>query len=511
MKKYNYLFILFLINISCNKQDDHLQRAKSDLKQSIEIMQSALDFNNEPDIYDPAIPINPSTKSNSQKKSDSLLIKMKNAKYLDSIFFTEKIDYPSNYLELDYDKGNFGLIRGNKNYYYQHNDEEPIFLLEKVIYRDKTSQVLADTIDYGAQTNLYKGIVFNSPKPIKQLKVKVIYKYPQVKKISLRKDKLSIVLPEGEIKLKKLVNNTVQFIIPINSREKLIDAIAYDIDGQPIEKEGYSYKNSLTENQITFLEKAIPVQKTAIEKLNNNEFKNIDELDNYIYDESPAELNENSTKFIATYNFKDNIAYVDLFFQKGNKVYTEQNITIENNNYNKTRLNFFKATDTISKKQGFLGLDGKWIKPPVFNGLRYENDYYYSAYVNDTAVLFRLNPKENSFDSVDYWLDEYELFHGNLAIIKNENGDQGVINAETNKMMLSFKYNYLINDNGIFIVKNKKNKYGAYDANLKQLLPEIYSYLSVTENEIHTNLIIDGKPNKKEVFNLKGTRIRNKD
>ncbi|MBJ2174831.1 hypothetical protein JBL43_11325 [Aureibaculum sp. A20] len=508
MKKYNYLLILFIIIVSCNSQDESLQEAKSDLKKSVEIMQSALDFNNEPDIYNPAIIINSKSKNNPQKQLDSLIVKKKIINYLDSIFFTERIDYPGNYLEIDYDKSDFGLIRGDKNYYYQHKDEEPVFLLEKVIYRDKTSQVLADTIEYGAQTNLYKGIVFNTPKPIEQLQVKVIYKYPQVKKVSLRKDKLSIELPEGEIRLKKLENNKVQFIMPISLREKLANVFAYDGDGNAIDVSNYSYSKALTTDQISYLEKVIPIQKMAIEKLNKNEFNSQLELDTYINNNSPADPKDGSTKLIATYIFEEDIAYIDVFFQKGNELYTEHNIIIEKDTYKATHLNFSKATDTTTKKLGFVGLDGNWIKPPVFENLNYQNDYYYTATKNDSLLLLRLNPKENSFDPVNYKLGEYDLYYENLAIIENPNKEQGIINAKTNQMVLPFNYEYIFEDEGLFIARNIDDKYGVYNANMKQVLPEIYDDIEIYDGKISTKIWEDGKLKTDDDFNLKGLKLK---
>lgn len=508
MKNF-YVLIVLLLTVACNSQNENLKEAKEELEYSIEYMQSALDSYNQTSVINPIVSNNANHKNSPKNNTDSLLVKKKIANFLDSITFFEKIEYPRNYLELNYEKSDFGRLIRDKKFLNKGEDYEPIFLLEKINFKDKTSKTLSDTIRYGASSSFDKGIWLNSSKPIAQLVVKVIYQYPEVIKISLREDKLSVSLPEGEVSLTRLENNFVSFLLPIDLKDKLADAIAYDTDGQAIEMTGFAQQNVLTEQQIVFLNKVIPIQKTALEKLRKNEFKDKSALDEYINNKTPEEPDAPTTHFIAKYKFAKAVATVDLFLQKGDQLSTAYNITIENDNYEKTKLNFFKALDTLTKKQGFVGLDGNWIKPPALKGLRYESDYYYTAIVNDSLVLLRLNPKKNTIETVDYELGAYGAVHGKLVIIKNKDGDHGIINQETNKMEIPFTYKWLIEDGGLFIVRtNNKEKFGAYDTNMKQVLPEIYDDIDVEEGKIRTTLKIEGQPSKYEVFSLKGAKLK---
>lgn len=522
IKKYLCLIFLLVLTMSCNGQNKELQEAKLALEEKIDlqVMRARLDSIREP-IYSSLITINPIAEENSKRYSDSFLVKKKLMRYLNTMYFEQYIEYPENYINVSYRSRSFGGVTGDRDYLENNSMETPIFLLDKIIFRDNTSQIIADTLTFGKtlrQKHKQIDLAVNSTKPVKQLEVNVMYKYPKVEKVSLRKDQLKVNLPEGPVNLRSIAYNHVSFTIPKALKDKFVAVIAYDSIGEPVEIDKFN-KNQSHLDDLATAKKIINARKNAVEKLNNNEFKNKEELDQYLIKELLSK-DQDANEILLIFQFKKVIAFVDLFFQTGEKIDVNQNIVIENVQDRITSLNFFVANDTLTKKKGFVGLDGNYIKPPVFKHLYYVNDYYYHGIKEVDTVkdehsyglredaYYLLNNKKGTFTEVDYLLFNNEIHHNNLAIINNNKKEVGIVNAETNQIRLPLKYEHVRYENGLFIVRNKEGKKGVYNVEMKQILSVIYNSIEIEKDKIVTKIRVSGQLDIKENFTKKGVKLK---
>ncbi len=509
MKLKLHLILALFIGVSCNSQENEisLEEAKNQLQESIASMKEAIEFSNTPPKYNPSTTLSEGIVLKEYTKQDSTVARSKIVTYLDSIILTEKIEYPGNYIEIDYDRYDFKKLLGPTDAGFYGNSQEPIFVLNKITYKDESFQTVNDTIDYGV-SSFEKGIMLDKSKPIEKFDITAFYNYPEVKKISLRKNILTEQLPEGPLTLKLLEDNVAYFVVPAAIITKIIDVIGYESEGNRIEKLAVSSEKALTEEDLNYFKKSIPLYESALRSIADNDFKNVGELKNYLVEKLPKQPDTNADVFIITYRFKDDIAAVDLFLQKNESAFTKHNIVVKNDNYEKTRFDFFAATDTITQKMGFVGLDGIWKEEPIFNGLRYENEFYYSALLEGEDVYIRLDEKNDAFEIVDYRVIDTEIYFKNLVII-NRDWKLGVINAENNSIVIPTKYRAIDQEYGLFLVTTQNHNEGVFNKEGKVILSDTYYSISILEDKIQAHTKVEDGDDIYEEFDFTGKKIGN--
>ncbi|WP_157972806.1 hypothetical protein [Aureibaculum luteum] len=517
MKKYIYILSFLLFSIACKPQNKELQEAQIELEKIVQSIESLLAFMDSSIILTPADHEgNDSLKVSDFRDAfglkDTLVIEEHINNYLDSIKFVEKLLYPTNYLELDYYGYDFGKIISQSGYYTTPTKEEPIFLLKKVFFKNKTTLAVNDTMVY-SPGNSRKGNQIESSKPAAKLAIEVQYQYPIINKVSLGIVNNKISLPEGDIILKKINKNEVTLIMPKVLEERIVDINAIYKDGNVLKKKGMSGNTLPSKEELLFFEKVLVIQKSALKKLKDNEFKNKKKLDAYIKKNVPNEPTSTQQLFTGTYYFNGDVSSIDLFIKKEQNIFGKRNILIEKNAYRKLEENtygYYISTDTVSGKDGLMGIDGNWKIQPNYEYLNARNDFYF---IGESEQLFHLNIMEEKLEPVSYQLRETKLYYGNLVISKIKDSWDillyGVTNAKTNQLVIPNKYKYISVDNGLFEVLNLDDTRGVYDKNGKQILPEIYDSISIYDNIIKTSRSIDGQSNSKyEVFNFKGVELK---
>jgi len=520
MKKYIYILILFLFSISCKTQNKELQEAQIELEEKIQGITSLLDFMDSSVVF---APTNKEIKDSLTKRDfkyafnlkDSIVIKEKIENYLDSLHFYQTIQYPKNYIELNYDDNNIGNIIGDFGYFSDKKKEEPIYLLQKVFFKDKTTLSPNDTIDYGISA-FKKGLQLKSSKPIEKLAIEVHYQYPIIKKFSLGKGNTKISLSEGEIILKRLDKNQVTLIMPKTLKERLVGMNAIYNDGRVLDSKGMSGNTLPSKKKLDFFKSVLTIQQDALKKLKDNEFKDKNALEIYINNKMPDEPKEEAPLYTGTYYFSGNVSSLDVFIKKEQNVFNKKNIVIETGSYRKSiesKIGYYIATDSITGKDGLVGIDGQWKIQPDFEDLRFNNDFYYKGtYGDDLNQLYHLNITQNKLYKVSsYDIHEIKLYHGNLAIISKSKSFRqlfGVLNAETDQTIIPNKYKYIKVENGLFIVENLERKEGVYDKNGRQILSEIYSDIEIHDKKIHTSIYVKNASDVEEVFSLKGIKLK---
>ncbi|MDO6808731.1 hypothetical protein Q4603_08920 [Zobellia galactanivorans] len=517
MKNHIYTTILLLISIACKPQNKELQEAQIEIEENIQSTESLLDFIDSGLILTPADheaidTLEASDFRSAFRLNDSLVIEKNINNYLDSIKFVEKLRYPTNYLELDYYVSDFGKTISNSGYYNTPKNDEPIFLLKTVFFKDKTTLAINDTMTY-SRGNSGKGYQIESSKPVEKLAIEIQYQYPIIDKISLGKNNNKISLPEGEVSLKKINKNEVTLIMPKVLKERIVDINAIYKNEKVLREKGMSGNTLPSKEELLFHEKVLDIQKLALKKLKNNEFKNKENLEAFIKKNIPKERPISKEQlFTGTYYFNGNVSSIDLFIKKEQNIFGKQNILIEKSPYRKLEENtygYYISTDTVTGKDGLIGIDGNWKIQPNYEYLYARNDFYF---IGAAEQLFHLNINEEKLEPVSYQLRETKLYHGNLAITETKDirWDElyGVTNAKTNQPVIPHKYRSIRVKNGLFEVLNLDNSIGVYDKNGKQILPEIYDDIYIDDNKIETGRKVDGKPYLREVFNLKGVKIK---
>ncbi len=512
MKKYTYCLVFIIM--SCTAQNKELKEAKVELEEQIASINSLLSFMDTSFLITPTIEVpNDSLDKFDFRKpfdsKDTTVTKEKIDTYLDAINFYEDIQYPTNYIELSYDNNEVASIIGNYDYFRERKDEEPIYLLKKVTFKDKSTLNTTDTITYD-NNSFKKGIQLKSSKPVDKLTVEVQYQYPSIEKISLDKQNTIASFPEGDIILKGLEKNQVTLIMPKTLKERIIDINAIYKDGRVLDSKGMSGRTLPSKEKLLFFEEVLALQEKALKKLKNNEFADKVALETFINSAMPAEPKDQNPLFTGFYYFSGDVSSINLFVKKEQNIFNKKNIIIETSSYQKSKENkmgYYIAKDQYSGKDGLVGIDGKWKVKPDFLNLRIHNRFYYGGtYNGDLNQLYHLNIKQNKLERVSYDIQGIETYYDNL-VITSKRSNVGLINGKTGLFILPMKYKFVKETNGVFIVKNEYNMEGVYNKKGKKILPEIYDDVRIYDDKIQTVRYVEGKSDLKEVFNLKGIKL----
>ncbi|MBJ2174830.1 hypothetical protein JBL43_11320 [Aureibaculum sp. A20] len=476
MKKYIYITTLLLFSISCKPQNRDLQEAEIELEEKIKSAESLLNFMDSNIVFAPADQVqDDSLKIYFQEASglkDTLEIKKAINKYLDSLYLREDLQYPSNYITFDYYDGKFGNIIGYSSYYYDNEKENPVFLLKKVVFKDKTVLVTNDTLKRLTKSSSNIGVRLKQSKPVEKLEVEVNYQYPVVEKFNLGKDNTKLTFPEGEIILKNIEKNKVTLIMPKSIEERLVVIDALYKDGRVMQKHGMSGGTLPSKETLSFLKTVMGIQKNALKKLKNNEFKDKAELETFIKKNIPAEPLETEPYYTATYRYSGNVSSINIFISKQQNILGKKNLVVQKSYLSKRKdqFGYFISTDSITKKDGLVGIDGKWKIQPNFNELSSLNYYYYGGYLNGSYQLYLLDLSKNNLTPVSYSLFESDLYHNTLVIVERKSL-RGVVDAKTGKVIIPIEHKYIWAEKDLFKVKNQSNKVEYFDKNGKQVSP----------------------------------------
>ena len=391
--------------------------------------------------------------------------KTKIDKLLSDMYLRQYIDYPKSAILMHLDSYKmediFGAKRSSKDF--------PHISVHNVSYIDKSKQKVNLKAEWEDSNDLY--VEVNTSKPIENMDVEVSYTLPLVKEYYISKEK-PIVLKNGTIKLENIAGGQVQFSMSNDAlKEHIIVVDAIHTSGKSLRKSGESMYSHPSKANIAYMKKTNILLKELIDRINNKSIfgslfgkksiESIDELKDALKNIPKPTEEEQQQKSFWTYSFAGDIAKVRVVIGEGRtKTYTKELVIKKHLSMYQSSLGYYKARDVKTKKEGFVGKDGKWLIEPKYHNLSYLDDYYYyGKYKDDRNQLYRLNTKKNTLERVEYLLYRAKLIDGNLQMTeKVRNDKRGVVNAKTGQVIVPMKYDNIVFDNGLFVAHFTQNK-----------------------------------------------------
>lgn len=388
---------------------------------------------------------------------DTNASKTKIDKFLSDMYVRQYIDYPTSAILMNLDSYKmediFGALRSSKDF--------PSISVHNIKYIDKSQDNVNLKAEWEDYNDLYVDV--NTSKPIESIGAKISYTLPLVKEyyISMQEP---LVLKGGTIKLENMGGGRVQLSMSDDAlKERIIEIDAIHTSGKSLRKTGTSMYSHPSKENIAYMKKTSILLKELIKRIDNKSMfdalfgmKNIESLDalkKALQNIPKPTKEEEKQKSFWTYSFSGDIKKVRVVVRLGRtEVRTKELVVKKHPSMYQNSLGYYKARDIETKKEGFVGKDGKWLVQPKYKRLSIMNDYYYRGeYKDDLNQLYWLNTKKNILERVAYKLNKVELIHGYLVITEKVRNDQrGVINAKTGKVIVPMKYAYVVLDNGLF-------------------------------------------------------------
>ncbi len=379
------LLFFCLIIISCNTQNDEIINIKTKLKESITSMQSTLDFIEEGFIMSPSISnkdglLNDSDFEDEFKIKDSVLLKNEFEKEFEETYFKQDLQYPlSSNVLLRCDLYDLGKILGKFNYYNNNHDESPDFLVKKIVFINKTQKTNSFTTGDGS-------IELKTAKPIKNIEIVINYQFPTIKSVEFNEVKTKLNFEQENIFLKNITKNEATFIIPNTLKDRIVAVNGIYADGRVLKNIGETSRELPSEEELLFFRKMISFQKKAVDKIENNDFETLKELNDFLKKEKPKRLMSRSVnlkKRTITYHFSGNVKSIILFMKKKKNNFHEKTIIIEKDNFfneNDRRQKYFVIKDTITNRKGLVNVNGQLIIPAKYTGYSIDTDPPFWSY-----------------------------------------------------------------------------------------------------------------------------------
>lgn len=450
MKK-NILLLLLTIVISCNGQDNEIEKIKNTLEKSNKSMISTLNFMESGTIIRPAEPNEDEVLYESDfdkefKVKELATINKEFEKEFDKIYFEQKLKYPSltSSVKLRMDLYDLGRIFGNP-YFYEEYDAFEI-KETKIIFKNKSTKKIANFEEN-------EWIDLKTIKPIDNIQIKIEYVIPIIQKLEFNKDIISATIENQTIRLKNLEKNKATFIIPKELEDKIIGVNGIYKNNKVLVTKGETSKELLTAEEKQVFKEFIEFQKQVIQKIDNKELKTKKEILTYIKRNEPktAKINDNTKKNIAlTYHFSGNLKSVNLFVRQEEPSVNEKLLTVKRYRHSWFskffhKINYFLIEDKNTEKTGVINLNGEVIIPVKYSSIRIFNNYFFSLELNDEYVLHRLNKKTNQLEKVNYKIpkfkSDYDYYKKYIIIESLEEEDKyGIVNCETGEIVVPMKY-----------------------------------------------------------------------
>ncbi|MGG6232194.1 WG repeat-containing protein [Tenacibaculum sp. SDUM215027] len=481
--------VLFLLISSCNSQKKEVIEIKNKLNKSITSMQSTLDYFENGFIMIP-------TKSEVNKRlqdndfdeefkiSDSTSIKKGFEEVFKKASLQQSFEYPlASSILVKKDLSPVSKLLRDYQYFREYDEERPKFIPIKIVFKNKTKKTSSFDFD-----GLDGEIFLKNAKPVESVTFKIDYQFPVINKFEFNKNSTKTNIDSKEIILKEIKDNKATFIIPEHIKNNIIAINGIYKDGRVLRNLGESSKSIPSKEKRLFIKKMIAFQKQVVNKIENKDFKTIEEIKSFITKNTPktAIFKKNLLKTTSyTFHFSGDIKSINIFMKTKNS-FQQKTVVINRVIGSSTFINekdkYFVVNDTVTWEEGLIDLNGKLIIKPKYDKLSvFNNHFFEQCIVNEKCKLYWLNTRKKRLEEVDYELTTY---------------------------MSSAKYNYY---QKYLLIENQerqgdmiKVQYGVVNCVTgKIVVPIKYDDINIIENKIHTN-----KNSKKETFSLNGVKLK---
>jgi len=435
---------------------------------------------------------------------------------LNKLYFHQKVIYPNTALSISFSaKSLMYSVRD----YDEYKFPEPTLKLKKVFYQDGSTASFDKKV-YGRSEETTDEI--KGTKWIDSIELEASYHYPEAMPvINLSPENPSKQIASGKIELISIEDATAILKISPAAKEKILKVEGINSVGKALDQSGSSYSSNTMNYSVEFLSKCLAAGKNAIEKIDKNNYKNIDELADDLYENMPKEdKNKPENMVNATYSFRGNLKQINIFLKPEKSGL---------NNYSFVLKNTIKYVDGLGVAYnkhdlaGILDKDGKWVAQPNQKELsHYKGNYFFGeVQENGYRSILWLDKTNQKLVPFKYRFYKNEPMLGKYyAIEEGVNGPKGLIEIATNKVVIEPGLDN-ISEKGNFIVLTSKDEINTIvNQDLKKVLDvKGYNY------KVNGDFIFYSKPytskekfadysvlsSTDDIYNAEGKKINKED
>ncbi len=446
-----------------------------------------------------------------------------NAKYQDyfnSIGFVQNIAGDTSYLETNYRKydlyENVGRISDFEDTPLQFKIERAQFVSH--------APALPVIVTKSGEANV------ESVQRISALEATATYSLPeQVKRFYFNhKSNAS----QNEIELIAINGSEVVLTMPREVYDNILRVEAMDKQGKALQYQGSSaHFNNINK----FFDQLHNFLSDAIERIDSGKIDNRDQLLAFFVDNFPPEeevTEDNPPKTIASYYFSGQAIAVTVFMKPE---YKEYHYTFALKPREDHYINGVTVgMDSSQKTYGLIDEQGVWVIEPKYGHLESNlGDYYSVVQVNGdryNSQIYFLNRTDKKLEEQPFNMMNTELYQDKFVIINNLDSNNthiyGLLNIETNQILLPVEYDRVIVDGSFYIGMNYNNKteersYSIYrQSDSKQILNGVFNNVVVDGVNIITQSYVDPKDHQVhnsigeahyytyyDIYNVDGTKL----
>lgn len=466
--------------------------------------------------------------------------------FFDSLHVGAKLSYPYSYLEIDNDHFDLlSLLGKSSSYHLDRPEEKPRYIPKRITFLDGTDKdakglycspatieqkygkVMPGEEEYGPvvdpeklpepeqwlwsqKSSFNESFMVLDPRPIK--KVAFTIELPLRKSVSDTLDaaRRTMHTQWGDITLEGINGKRVNLSLPDALDEQLEIRALYK-DGRILSQKSYSSQTQFSEQKIAALKTFRTVLEEAQKKVNTGEISNKKELEEYVKANAPAALTEEheeeekgGQRKSAQYSFSGPVSRVVFIISDTTLQVRRQDVVYELR-YHPEEMKYQVAADFVSGKTGIVNVQGKWVVKPQYDQyFRSQNAYYYWDQIDDYEATYWFDHKTETLHKVAYRLDELEVYDGKYVKIEPKvNGNTGLAAVSTGEEVLPMRHEFLRLKEGRFWIAGINRKEGAYDRDLKVVIPFEFDDVDYQDGYFYTR-----SPNElKDVYNHKGQNI----
>ncbi len=234
---------------------------------------------------------------------DSITTRRNVNKYMDSIFFTQD----DGIIKLWNNSVLFNYIIGVE-IYFDNKINFSDFVAKKIIFSDKTTQTIFDTIqNYRLQDKFLK--------EIEKIEIDALIRYPNVKHYTFNRLKTKTLIEGEQVLLTKMNDKEVSFFLPSSLEKRIVGIYSYYKNGKALLSKSSYGNSSYPKEQANHIEDLIKFYAKVIIKIENNELVSSDMIENYIEKNTPILTKKTTQMYSMTYEYEANVDSVRLFVQ----------------------------------------------------------------------------------------------------------------------------------------------------------------------------------------------------
>jgi hypothetical protein len=518
MKK-TFLFCLFLVANSFAQDTIKVQRfpakttllgAKKILKEQIAEIERILNFSSI------EIAISSAKKPEKVIKDEfleerSFLVNDENAmkeklrNYYNSRTFLQIMTGNSSFLQID--DGSYSA----RDYLKEEFDVIPKITDLKIYFYDKSSKTISFEVK-GDRCLIPFG------KRIEKIEINYSYTFPEKTVVNLSllnktykdKDRFIDLITLAAGKAKIQLSDTLH---------KSIVAIAFfNKDNKQLRTSGSNYNSKPSDASLAFYNDLQTVFKSVIADIDAKKIISVKALEENLHQKTIKlkPNTESSNVAFSSYQVNGMPTSMSIYLSEKTKK-IQGKATLLKKDYDKQVGPYFIATDTLTKKQGFVDADGKWFKKDIGDQIEHVLDNYYSV-SNEVANQDKSYEFENKIHKIDldkkevvkYTWNYLEQIAPNILKIQSvTNEAYEIFDRVTTKKILPNKYGFIDFKDGVFVVRESEftygdGKYGAFTSEGEVILPCIYDTVSSNGKFLYVKNL---KTDRTQAFSINGKPI----